>query len=55
MTQERQWNTYNTGGPYRFGGGTGTATSSTITIGTIALDMYDAAANELVWARRARR
>ena len=53
MTQERQWNTYNTGGPYRFGGGMGTATNSTINIGTIALDMYDAAAKELVWKGQA--
>jgi len=53
VTQERQWNTYNTGGPYRFGGGMGTATSSTINIGTIALDMYDAAAKELVWKGQA--
>jgi hypothetical protein len=53
VTQERQWNTYNTGGPYRFGGGMGTATSSTINIGTIALDMYDTAAKELVWKGQA--
>ena len=31
------------------GGGMGTATSSTIKIGTLALDMYDSAAKSLVW------
>jgi hypothetical protein len=49
VTQERQWNSYTTGGPYRYGGGMSTATSTTINIGTLALDMYDAAAKELVW------
>ena len=49
VTQERQWNWYTTGGPYRYGGGMSTATSTTINIGTLALDMYDAAAKELVW------
>lgn len=51
VQQERQWNAYNTGGMgYRYGGmGTATATSSTINIGTVVLDMYDSAAKELVW------
>ena len=53
VNQERQWNTYSMGGPYRWGGGMGTATSSTIQIGTIALDMYDPAAKELVWKGQA--
>jgi hypothetical protein len=55
ITQERQWSTYNVGGPYawRYGGGTGTATSSTIQIGTVALDMFDPAAKELVWKGQA--
>jgi hypothetical protein len=54
-TKEQQWNTYNVGGPYawRYGGGVGTATSSTISIGTVALDMFDPAAKELVWKGRA--
>ncbi len=55
--QERQWNTYSTGGyGYGYGarwggygGGTGTATSTTINIGTVGLDMYDPAAKQLVW------
>jgi hypothetical protein len=54
VNQERQWNTYSTGGyGWRYGGGMGTATSSTIHIGTIALDMYDASAKELVWKGQA--
>jgi Domain of unknown function (DUF4136) len=55
VSQERQWNTYGAGGPgaWRYGGGMGTATSSTIHIGTIALDMYDTAAKELVWKGQA--
>jgi hypothetical protein len=54
-TKEQQWTTYNVGGPYawRYGGGTGMATSSTIAIGTVALDMFDPAAKELVWKGKA--
>jgi len=53
--QERQWNTYNTGGGWGYGprwgygGGMGTATSTTINIGTIGLDMYDPTVKQLVW------
>jgi hypothetical protein len=55
FTKEQTWNTYNVGGPYawRYGGGSGQATSTTITIGTVALDMYDPAAKELVWKGQA--
>jgi hypothetical protein len=54
VTQERQWNTYSMGGyGWRMGGGMGTATSSTIQIGTIALDMYDVVGKELVWKGQA--
>ena len=55
LTQQQQWNTYSTGGygARRYGGGMGTATSTTINIGTVALDMYDAAAKELVWKGQA--
>jgi hypothetical protein len=54
LTQERQVNAYTSGGygyGWRAGGGmaTTTATTTTITIGTIALDMYDPEAKELVW------
>jgi hypothetical protein len=53
--QERQWNAYNTGGygAWRYGGGMSTATSTTINIGTLALDMYDPVKKELVWKGQA--
>ena len=47
VDQERQWNAYGMGG-FRFGG-MGTATSSTISNGTMILDMYDAAAKQQIW------
>ncbi len=55
LNQQQQWNTYSTGGygARRYGGGMGTATSTTINIGTVALDMYDASAKELVWKGQA--
>ena len=58
VTQERQWNAYSTGGygyggyGWRYGGmggGTTTATSSTLNVGTLAFDIYDTAAKKLVW------
>jgi len=54
VTQERQFNSYNSGGyGWRYGGGMSTTTSSTISIGTVELDMYDVAAKELVWKGQA--
>jgi hypothetical protein len=47
VDQERQWNAFGTGG-LRFGG-MGTATSSTISNGTMILDVYDPAAKQLIW------
>ena len=49
VNQERQWNAYGGGMGWRMGGGMATATSSTINIGTLGLDMYDSAAKQLVW------
>ncbi|MGE5359285.1 MAG: DUF4136 domain-containing protein [Bacteroidales bacterium] len=53
LDQERQWSTMSTGygyGPrWGYAGGMGTATSTTINIGTIGLDMYDVATKQLVW------
>jgi hypothetical protein len=54
ITQERQWNTYGSpaygyGPRWGYGGGMGTATSSTINIGTVGIDVYDPAAKMLVW------
>jgi hypothetical protein len=47
VDQERQWNAFGTGG-LRFGG-MGSATSSTISNGTMILDFYDAAAKQQIW------
>jgi hypothetical protein len=53
VDQEKQWNAYGMGGA-RFGGmGTATATSSTISVGTIVVDMYDPTTKQLVWTGRA--
>jgi hypothetical protein len=49
ITQERQWNAYGMGGGWRMGGGMGTATSTTIQIGTLGFDVYDQAGKQLVW------
>lgn len=46
--QQKQWNGYGMGGGVRWGG-MATATSSTINIGSIVLDMYDPATKQLVW------
>ena len=53
VNQEREWNSYGTGMGvgygYRMGGGMTTATSSTINIGTLGVDIYDSAVKQLVW------
>lgn len=48
VNQEKQWNAYGMGGGVRWGG-MGSATSSTISNGTLVLDMYDPATKQLVW------
>jgi len=48
VDQERQWNGFGMGGGVRWGG-MATATSSTISIGSLVLDMYDPAQKQLVW------
>ncbi len=51
-SQERQIDVYGTPafgmGP-RWGGGMASATTSTLTIGAVSLDMYDVASKHLVW------
>jgi hypothetical protein len=47
VDQQKQWNGYG-GGGLRWGG-MATATSSTIDVGTLALDMYDPSTKQLVW------
>ena len=48
VNQERQWNAYG-GMGWRMGAGMGTATSTTINIGTLGFDAYDPADKLLVW------
>jgi len=52
VDREKQWNAYGMGGGIRWGG-MGTATSSTINVGTLVLDLYDPAAKQLVWTGNA--
>ena len=47
VDKEKQWNAYSMGGA-RFGG-MGSATSSTISNGSLVLDMYDPTSKQLVW------
>jgi hypothetical protein len=57
VNQEKQWNSYSTGGDYWGWGGWGgwggmsttTTTSQTINIGTISCDIYDVALKKQVW------
>jgi len=51
IQQEKQWNAYGTGG-LRWGGGMASAQQSTISTGTLVLDMYDPATKQLVWTGR---
>jgi hypothetical protein len=48
VDQEKQWNGYGMGGGVRWGG-MATATSSTINVGALAIDMYDPTTKQLVW------
>jgi Domain of unknown function (DUF4136) len=48
VDKEKQWNGYGMGGGVRWGG-MATASSSTINVGTLVLDMYDPAMKQLVW------
>jgi len=52
VDQEKQWNAYGTGG-LRWGGGMASAQQSTISTGTLVLDMYDPTTKQLVWTGRA--
>ena len=52
VDKEKQWNGYGMGGGLRWGG-MASASSSTINIGTLVLDLYDPAVKQLVWTGRA--
>lgn len=49
VNQQRQWTGYGMGGGWRWGGGMAQATSSTINIGTLVVDLYDPSTKQLVW------
>ena len=51
VDQEKQWNAFGMGGA-RWGG-MGSATSSTISNGTLVLDLYDPTTKQLVWTGNA--
>jgi hypothetical protein len=53
LDQQKEWNAYGMGGGLRWGGGMATAQQSTISVGTLALDMYDPTNKQLVWTGRA--
>jgi hypothetical protein len=48
VDKQKEWNGYGMGGGVRWGG-MATATSSTIDVGTLVLDMYDPTTKQLVW------
>jgi hypothetical protein len=50
VNQETQWDAW---GSRAFGMGTGSWTSSTISVGTLVLDIYDPGTKQLVWTGRA--
>ena len=50
VDQETQWDAW---GSRAFGMGMGSWTSSTISVGTLVLDMYDPGTKQLVWTGRA--
>jgi uncharacterized protein DUF4136 len=52
LNHQKQWDAFGTGG-IRWGGGIASATSSTITDGSLVLDMYDPATKQLVWTGNA--
>jgi hypothetical protein len=49
ISEEKQWNVYGGGVGWGMGGGMASATSSTLQIGTLALDIYDQAGKQLIW------
>ncbi len=51
--EQKDWSAYGTGGGLRWGGGMASAQSSTITIGTLVLDIYEPTNKQLVWTGRA--
>ncbi len=52
VNHQQQWSGYGMGGGLRWGG-MASATSTTINMGTLALDFYDPAAKQLIWTGKA--
>jgi len=52
VDREREWSAWGMGGGLRWGG-MGSATSSTITNGTLAVDFYDPTSQQLIWRGQA--
>jgi hypothetical protein len=58
VSKEKEWNATGMGDVFRWPGmstamGSATATSTTIDVGTLVLDMYDPSAKQLVWTGHA--
>ena len=53
VNQDKQWNAYGMGGGLRWGGGMATASQSTISVGTLVLDMYQPSTKQLIWTGKA--
>ncbi len=49
VDSQKELNWYSSGGYWRWGGGMGSASTSTINVGTLALDMYDTARHQMIW------
>lgn len=49
MQDQKEWNGYSTGGARWGMGGMGSIESQTIEIGTLAVDIYDPAKQQLIW------
>jgi uncharacterized protein DUF4136 len=49
MDHEKELNAWGGGMGWRMGGGMGTVTTTTVDIGTVALDLYDPANKQLLW------
>jgi len=49
VDKEKQWDAFGMGGGIRWGGGMATANSSSISVGTLVLDIYDPTTKQLIW------
>ena len=47
--QQRQINWFNSGGAWGWGGGMGSATTSIVEVGTLAIDFYDPSTKLMIW------